>query len=260
MVLIFESSQKADKKVNKKVSYKSNKFITSFIIKEFKTIFGKPSLVASPIMSIIMVPVIGFIFTRTEMGGAFNVGLLMYMSFIFISSSNIMSLIGFSLEGKNMYLLKTLPLTIKDILIPKIIVACILNGLVAISSSITIAIISNSNNIITGILSFIVLTIGGIGGCCYGLYNDVKNPNLDYKNINELTKNNRKSIKPALIGVLLGLVYMVLGIISDVLDLGSGLSLFLIFGIGSFMSLIYAIIGYTKLIKKAEQLYAILEV
>ena len=260
MVLALESGQKLESKKTK-ISYKSNKFVASFVKKELKQILGVPSLLVSPLMSIVMLPVLGVIFGKSMEGTSMmNVGMILNIGFIFISSSNILSLIGVSLEGKNIYLLKTLPISAKDILVPKIIVANILNILVALSASITLGILVNENGILVGILCFIVLVIGGIGGSCYGLYNDIKNPNFNYKNINELTKNNRRAIKPALIGFMLGIIFIVLGVVVSSINFTNGLSYLIMFGGGGLVTSIFAIVSYRKLIKNANIYYDNLEV
>lgn len=262
MLLIFEKPQNESKKQknNFEKTYKTGRLLGTFIKKELRTLVSIPSILISTVMPIVMIPVIGFIFTSAEDMGAMGVGMILYVSFLMIVSANVYGMIAFSLEGKNFYLLKTLPIGIKEIIIPKLVVSNILNGLVALSSAITIGFVAEQYNIIVAIAIFVILIIGGAGGSCYGLYNDIKNPNFEFKNINELTKNNKRTYKTILAGMPFGFLFIIISIVASVLEWSIWLSYLVILGTALLCSIAFAAFGYYKLFKKTNDIYKDLEV
>ena len=98
----------------------SNK--ASFLKKELKTLINTPMLFMQSIMGVVMAPLITLIMGYTylslgdELGdesGLFAVGFILYLASLMINATNVISMIGFSREGKHLFVLKSLPISAK---------------------------------------------------------------------------------------------------------------------------------------------------
>ncbi len=259
------------KKTDESKTYLKNSFRKSFFIKEIKTIFATPSLFMSSIIGLVAVPLIIFImggnmFNFAEEGTVLTlgselgtIGFICYFASIIMSGTNTISLVGFSLEGKNMYILKTLPLRTKDIIISKLTVANIFNVLLSIIAGVTFTIISSFHNAFIGIAIMALLTINGLAISAIGMHNDIRNPNCKYKNIAELTKNNKKTIKPMLISLGIGLSYMIFGIMLSAFSssgsLPDWLAYLLFFFVILIINMLFGFIAFKKLFDNADEYF-----
>lgn len=251
-------------------NYVSKGFMKSYIAKEIKNILNTPSLFVGTILGIVIIPVFTYIFGSTfvfseegitSIGSELGmIGMIMYMSAIMMASGNTVAIVGISMEGKNMYLLKSLPIKVNDILKPKLIVSNSINVIIALITALSILFISKYHNVLIALLVFITLIINGIGTCSNGLYNDLKNPNLHYKNVTELTKNNKRIIKPVLINIGIGLSYMIMGIVLSLVPLRDITRYALFFGIILLVNGLYAALTWKHLIDNAEEKYENIEV
>jgi ABC-2 type transport system permease protein len=273
MRVIIEGNNGSSKKTSKTpIDYDSTDFKKSFIKKEIKNLLNTPTLLIGVLMGIVIIPIFAFIFGKAYnisgddslMGNDFYLlGLIMYMASIMAASGNTISLVGISMEGKNLYLLKSLPITITDILKPKLIVSGAINLLIALTTAVSILIISSSHNVIVAILIVAVLLLGGIGTSSNGLYTDLKKPNLNYKNITELTKNNTRTIKPVLINVGIGFAYMIMGVVLGLVSdeqIAPLLKYVMFFGVAFLADGLFAGISWKKLNDNAEEKYENIEV
>ncbi|NLL56130.1 MAG: hypothetical protein GX242_02835 [Clostridiales bacterium] len=269
MRVMIECGQAKNKKY--KTSYASVGITKSFVKKEIKTIVRTPQLFMSTFMGLVFVPLFAIVFGRSmqlspeqSFSSDFSmIGLVMYMSSIMMASTNTIAMVGFSMEGKNLYLLKTLPITAKDIIKPKLIVSNSVGLIMALVASISILVVSSHHNIIVAILALVLLMLGSIGSTSQGLLNDLKNPNLRFKNITELTKNNKRLIKPMLTSIAIGLYYMILGLVfssisNNTISVISKYAIF--FGVGFLINSLFAYLNWKALTNKAEERYESIEV
>jgi ABC-2 type transport system permease protein len=272
MRVTLEGSGTSPKNKNYKTSYVSSTFTKSFVIKEFKNIIHTPQLFMSAFMGLIFIPLFAVIFGKSmsfsEAGNTIGndlgmIGMVLYMSSIMISSGNTIAMVGFSMEGKNLYLLKTLPITAKDIIKPKLIVSNLIGLILALAAAISILAVSAFHNVFIAFLVLILLVLGSIGSTSQGLYNDLKNPNLHFKNVTELTKNNKRLIKPMLTSVGIGLYYMILGIVFSIVSDETFPAIYkyaVFFGIGFLINGLFAYLNWKALTQKAEERYESIEV
>lgn len=272
MRVTLEGSGTSPKAKNFKTSYVSSTFTKSFVLKEFKNIMHTPQLFMSAFMGLIFIPLFAIIFGKSmsfsESGTTFGtdlgmIGMVLYMASIMISSGNTIAMVGFSMEGKNLYLLKTLPVTAKDIIKPKLIVSNLIGMIMALSAAISILAVSQFHNVLIALLVLMLLLLGSIGSTCQGLYNDLKSPNLNFKNITELTKNNKRLIKPMLTSVGIGLYYMILGIVFAAISDETFPAVYkyaVFFGVGFLINGLFAYLNWKALTQKAEERYESIEV
>lgn len=209
------------KRKNKETVFSASSFVKSFARKELKTLIGTPALLLSSIMGIILLPAIIIFYGKLGMmsfgeetvaPAAGFVGFVCFFASIMLSSTNYFSLVGFSMEGKNINILKSLPVSPKDIVKVKLWTAAAFNTVTAIVVTVACLIAISVDRWIAVCLLPVFL-LNGFASAASGLYNDLKNPNYKFVNINELTKNNKKAVKPMLLNMALGLIYFIEGMV-----------------------------------------------
>lgn len=267
---------KKAQKITEEKKYGNATFRRSFFAKEVKTIFSTPSLFMNSIIGIVAVPLMAIIMGKTafnpsESGEAMTmgaelglIGFLCYMASVIMAGTNTLSLVGFSLEGKNISILKSLPLKPKDIVFAKVLVSNIYNLILSLIAGITYIFISAFHNVFVGLVMMVILFINGVAVSAIGLNTDIKNPTFKYKNLNELTKNNKKTIKPMLISLGIGFSYMILGILFAVVTdkgvLNTALAYVIFFGLSLLINGLFAFVTLRKIFDNADEYFAKIEV
>lgn len=253
---------------NKKTAViQTSSFIKSYTKKEISNIVHNSTMFINTIMMIAMpiLILVFFSFTMTVESGEvdmtmFIVGMMAYMYTIMLCSNPITA-IGFSREGKNIAILKTLPINVKDLIKVKLNLGMYCNLFCCISVTILLPIILKTKfyaGAIVGILSF----ISAFGINCLALRNDLSKPNLTWQNYTELTKNNKSTIKPMITSLIFGFFYIILGSLLSFMPWKVSLDKkLLIFAIVSIVpAMIIAILGRTKLYNNAEEYFERIEV
>lgn len=226
-VTVEGNGRSFSKKHSKKTAnYAKTSFFKTFIKKEIKCLFGNTQLFIGLIIGVVVVPVFCVIMSKsgnfdfTEEGKAvtmgtelFLVGFVSYFVSIFLCSSNMYSLAGFSIEGQNICLLKSMPIRPKDVLTAKVLAANIGTAIISIVGAISYVAVSKFHNPLVGLCLLVVFLLNGIASSFIGLYNDIKKPVFKFDNINELTNNNKKMIKPMLIDLSVSFIYLIIGIV-----------------------------------------------
>lgn len=122
-------------------------------------------------------------------------------------SSNTASILAFSRDGEGVLLYKTMPLNTKDIVNAKIKTGLIFSMTTSVLSAIALAFVSGMN--IVFVIGFLASAlIYGYGCNRFCVYRDLKKPNIHWKNIQEIVKNNFSSIVPMLFAFIPGLITM----------------------------------------------------
>lgn len=265
-VAILAEGQVSSKKSKKTVEFvESGSVFRTFILKEVRTLTHTPVLFMSTILGLVLCPIIIFFMSYTmspaneAMPGGnkmFMVGMITYISFLLTSSTNQIAVIGFSREGRNLHVLKSLPISVRTIVNGKMAFASAVTVIGALVIGIVFPIASGIRSPIAIIGLPLVTLIGGLGMNCMGLNNDLKNPNLKWNNVSELTRNNRRIIKPMLVAVGVGLLYMVLGIGLSMQAAVQGELLYLLYyGICLVPVSIISVISYKRLYADPEALF-----
>lgn len=250
------------------VAYKSRSFFRMFVIKELKKLIPEPNLIISTIVGLILVPVVSILLLKTEFSGQISgtnniyikelvsLGFITYIICI-VSSSNFTSLVGISIEGKSISLLKSLPIEPKAIIKGKLLVSAIYNLIFCTEFAIVYLIISvvKFKWLIAFVAVVVYFTIG-FGMNCMGLYSDLKNPKFDYENIQHLLKNNKRTVKPMLISLGIGmLLYIVPTVLSIVLENNTVVAYTTYFLISIVVAFAFSGAAYLKLKKNYLELY-----
>ncbi len=266
---IIEGAGSAKEKI-KITENNQRTFALSFLKKEIKTLINVPMLFMQSIMGIVMAPLMVLLLGSFNFGMGsddglvdksilFSAGFTLYISSLLINATNVISMVGFSREGKHLLVLKSLPISAKQLVDGKLYLALLQNFIAVFLVTITF-IIRNDFNILFGLGVFATLITVSMASSCLSLQNDLKNPNLNWKNITELTKNNKKSLKPTLTILLLGMLYMILGsifaFVGGISLVASGLSFF---GACLLINIILMLIFYRKLYDNPEALLNAIE-
>lgn len=159
-----------------------------------------------------------------------------------------------SLEGRNINILKTLPIKVKDILLSKIYSSLILTTPVLLIGDI-ILFIRFRINIIESVLLIILSILIPLVSHLIGIIINLKYPKLDFENSAEVIKQSTSSFVSVMIGMLLLIITFI--IIMNILGTISSLIVLII------TTVIYIIIDlllYMYLIKKGPKLFNSLEI
>ena len=105
----------------------------------------------------------------------------------------------------------------------------------------------------------VLLSVNGVAISAIGMHNDIRNPNCKYKNVAELTKNNKKILKPMLISLGIGFTYMIFGILMSVFSSSGSISdlvaYLLFFGIMLTINILFGFVAFKKLFDNADEYF-----
>lgn len=262
-VIIEGEGNSSAKKVKKELVYTSSGLKYSLFKKELKTLANTPMMLVNSLMGVLIGPIMMFFMFKTGAFGMFDNGkeyiyaiaFISYFTSLMVGATNQVAIVGISREGKNLYTLKSLPLSTDLLIKIKVYVATLLNLVTVLITALVFVIMSPTHNIFAGLGIVAICISCGFGANCVGLHNDLKNPNLNWNNITELTKNNKKTLKPVLLIVGIGFSYLILGIIfSAVESLSLVWSYTLFFAIVFVINTLLIVYGYKKLFDNPQAL------
>lgn len=215
------SNKKSDRdsapQVDSAHAHKSMPVRLALMRKEFLCVIRESQLALQTFAPIVILPVLivvySLMFGKGNAAQATMTGEISFFLIAMISGVNVMSTIAISREGEKFALLKTMPVTTKDIILSKLWLADILSVIVVVVSVICAAACGTFD----WAESLIALTCGiliSLGINCFGIARDIKNPNFRFNNYKELVKKSSKSLAPMLVGLAIGVVNMLLGTLS----------------------------------------------
>ena len=272
MYNMLDNGSGRKKKVKGEIEYKKVSYRKNLFVKDMKIIFKSPVLLFSTALGIIMCPIFTVIFhnmfsTIDENASLYaaelsSLGMVYYFNTIMSISSNMATAVFISLEKGNIAMLKSLPISGKDVVFSKIKVSAILIGSNCLAFLIAyLCLTSFALQPIIGILLALIIFFQGIGFSIWELMRDMEAPNFRFNNVNELTKNNKRIIKPMFLSMGTGIAGMAVAI-----ALGSVLPNELIylgyivfFVLAATVAGLFFFIPLNKLKKNVETLYDNLE-
>jgi len=178
-----------------------------------------------------------------------NLSLVVFVLISFTSYTTSITNSSISLEGRNINILKTLPVKVKDILMSKIYTCLLLTTPVLLVGDI-ILFIKFDLSIIEIILLLVLSILIPLVSHFIGLITNLKYPKLEWENQAEVVKQSTSSF----IAVMIGMVLMMTSIVIIVSILGKVNSLLILL----ITTVIYIIINallYTYLIKKGTKTF-----
>ena len=122
--------------------------------------------------------------------------------------------VGFSLEGKNLPMLKSLPLSPRELVKIKLSFSMVITGIQSISVLIAFPLIMGIHNPIAIIGLPLTVALSGFFSNSMMLYFDLKDPNYTWNNISEITKKGKTLSATAALAIYYGSAIALLGVFS----------------------------------------------
>lgn len=190
--------------------------------RDLRSLSRDTSLAFNSFMGILLAPiVIGIV--GSSMGNAFSaegtagmnsemmsLAMSSFMAVIMLVSTNYIAMLSISREGDKFYMIKYMPVTPKTYIKSKLLLAdtYVVVGAVLSSIGLIIAGMKAYN-----IIAFVVcVACYGLGMNGFMVNKDVKNPNLHWINIREITKRNYAMMPTMIINIGFGIVLMIIGV------------------------------------------------
>lgn len=245
----------------------------SFFLKELKTLVSTPTILMSVILGLVMpVLMMAFVkFTFSDISTAedpvpwmignldmFSVGLATFIVQLMSVSAGSVNSVGFSLEGKNLPMLKSLPLSPRELVKIKLSFSIVITGIQSILVLIAFPLIMGIHNPIAIIGLPLTVALSGFFSNSMMLYFDLKDPNYTWNNISEITKNNKRMIKPMMIVMAVAFVYFIIAVILGVAGktLSATAALAIYYGSAIALLGVFSWLSYRKLMERPEYYFA----
>lgn len=245
----------------------------SFFLKELKTLVSTPTILMSVILGLVM-PVLMmafFKFTFSDISTAedpvpwmignldmFSVGLATFIVQLMSVSAGSVNSVGFSLEGKNLPMLKSLPLSPRELVKIKLSFSMVITGIQSILVLIAFPLIMGIHNPIAIIGLPLTVALSGFFSNSMMLYFDLKDPNYTWNNISEITKNNKRMMKPMMIVMAVAFAYFIIAVILGVAGktLSATAALAIYYGSAIALLGVFSWLSYRKLMERPEYYFA----
>ena len=245
----------------------------SFFLKELKTLVSTPTILMSVILGLVMpVLMMAFVkFTFSDISTAedpvpwmignldmFSVGLATFIVQLMSVSAGSVNSVGFSLEGKNLPMLKSLPLSPRELVKIKLSFSMVITGIQSILVLIEFPLIMGIHNPIAIIGLPLTVALSGFFSNSMMLYFDLKDPNYTWNNISEITKNNKRMIKPMMIVMAVAFAYFIIAVILGVAGktLSATAALAIYYGSAIALLGVFSWLSYRKLMERPEYYFA----
>ncbi len=245
----------------------------SFFLKELKTLVSTPTILMSVIPGLVMpVLMMAFVkFTFSDISTAedpvpwmignldmFSVGFATFIVQLMSVSAGSVNSVGFSLEGKNLPMLKSLPLSPRELVKIKLSFSMVITGIQSILVLIAFPLIMGIHNPIAIIGLPLTVALSGFFSNSMMLYFDLKDPNYTWNNISEITKNNKRMMKPMMIVMAVAFAYFIIAVILGVAGKTLSVTAALAIYYGSAIALlgVFSWLSYRKLMERPEYYFA----
>lgn len=245
----------------------------SFFLKELKTLVSTPTILMNVILGLVMpVLMMAFVkFTFSDISTAedpvpwmignldmFSVGFATFIVQLMSVSAGSVNSVGFSLEGKNLPMLKSLPLSPRELVKIKLSFSIVITGIQSILVLIAFPLIMGIHNPIAIIGLPLTVALSGFFSNSMMLYFDLKDPNYTWNNISEITKNNKRMIKPMMIVMAVAFAYFIIAVILGVAGktLSATAALAIYYGSAIALLGVFSWLSYRKLMERPEYYFA----
>lgn len=194
--------------VTQGVSGKSASARFALIRKDILTILREPQLALQTFGGCVILPVILVVYNLMLPKGAGDESenmpqMLSAISFFMImvmSATNVLASIAVSREGERFSLIRSMPVSGRDIVISKLLLADLYTVFLVIISVICL-IATGTYNYIDAIGTVVTVILAGTGINALSLNRDIRNPKFRFNNYNELAKSASKNLVSMLAGM-----------------------------------------------------------
>lgn len=258
----LKSVKTSGKNSSKKITYKKNSVTKSLIKKELKTFFNIPVFIINSGFSLVLFIALAVILTfkfdsiiplleKSDMNITItkdtiinNLSIVILVLLIFTSFLTSITSSVISLEGKNINIVKSLPVKVKTILMSKIY-ACLSITTPVLLIGDLIMFIRFRTNILEALFLVILSILMPLSTHFIGILINLKYPKLDYESSAEVVKQSTSSF----LSVMLGLILLMF-LISFVVALATKLNALIILLGLTVLFIIINLILYSVLITK----------
>lgn len=258
----LKSVKTSGKNSSKKITYKKNSVTKSLIKKELKTFFNIPVFIINSGFSLVLFIALAVILTfkfdsiiplleKSDMNITItkdtiinNLSIVILVLLIFTSFLTSITSSVISLEGKNINIVKSLPVKVKTILMSKIY-ACLSITTPVLLIGDLIMFIRFKTNILEALFLVILSILMPLTTHFIGILINLKYPKLDYESSAEVVKQSTSSF----LSVMLGLILLMF-LISFVVALATKLNALIILLGLTILFIIINLILYSVLITK----------
>lgn len=207
--------------VRKNGKKKENEIVSvdkALLTRDFKSCMGETASAFNYLLGLVLAPIIMVMLSIVYGQGAYPLGVVnscaALIATMFSCGMNYFAIVAFSREGRQMDVLRMLPVANRKIINQKIGLAMCYT--IAINIILIISMIIARLHYITIIMLAIIVILGGLATNVMCIYSDLKNPNFTWNNTKELFKNNSKTLMAMLFGLPLVLVAFIGSLISSV--------------------------------------------
>lgn len=186
---------------------------SSLLTRDLRTCLGDTSSAINYLIGLVLPPIIMIMMSliygnNPQMGGdSPMICVAASLTFVFGCGMNYFAIVAFSREGRQMDVLKMLPVQNKIIINQKILLSC--GYCLAIDLILLVSMFIAKINYVVVLMLFISVLFAGFATSVICIYFDLKSPNFVWNTHKELFKNNSKS----LISLVLALPLMIIAIV-----------------------------------------------
>ncbi len=208
------------------VSYKQSNIISALMMRDFKQIIRNPNLAMSSLANILICPVltaIMFFMSDKQIGeeapvylnSMLKLSYIVLYSLIFLGGTNTMAMIAYTREGRSFYQSKTLPISAKDSIKAKFILALIPSGIVLIIQ-IILALALYRLDVLSVALFTVCTALIIVGATGLHIYCDMRFGNVNWstrQDLKQVSSGNKGSIIVSFLAIAIGLFAMIGGMV-----------------------------------------------
>ena len=202
--LSFNLENVKGKNKNNEIKVKSAKNpVNALMMLQLKSTFKDSSFAVNIFTLPVLMPIIILVMSlsfKSDLNGAaeevvdisfFVLGMCLYVVSMLIAIANYLALMPVSMDGKNFYFIKSLPISYSDYIKSKIFMADILSLVSVVLATIVLLCVGHQN-IMNSIMFPVSLILYSLGVNRFGIYYDMRKPKLNWNNFNEFKKSGIK--------------------------------------------------------------------
>lgn len=216
---------------------------------DLRNLLGQTGLMFSSIIGLLMAPIMAIVTGMV----AKEINSVIFIALLCVGGMNYFATIGVSRDNNTFFISKFLPITPKQYVGAKLIIA---NSYVILTSTLlAVTLLAFKFVFYEVLLLFVVMLIYGMGNSAFSLRRDLSKPVLNWTNIKEITNNRLAVMLPILIAFVLGFGTLLLQILFSTLQLSMNTIIYLPFAILLAISAAFALVSYYMLYKDTEHFY-----
>lgn len=216
---------------------------------DLRNLLGQTGLMFSSIIGLLMAPIMAIVMGMV----AKEISSVIFIALLCVGGMNYFATIGVSRDNNTFFINKFMPITPKQYVGAKLIIA---NSYVILTSTLlAVTLLAFKFVFYEVLLLFVIILIYGMGNSAFSLRRDLSKPVLNWTNIKEITNNRLAVMLPILMAFVLGFGTVLFQILFAELRLSPNAIMYLPFAILLAVSAAFALVSYYLLYKDTERFY-----